>query len=336
MNANGSRKTVLITGASGLIGRALIGELLQSRNIEIKAHVRNSAQARAEIGNAVDLTRVRMHEIDFTRAGDSEMSSLPQGCDVVIHAAGLVHRPEASYQEYEVVNVRATQLLAQAAANQGVKAFVFLSSSAVYGPGPFDRISEAATLNAKTPYAVSKLTSEKWLSSFKGIPKVVILRPSLVFGEGDRGNLLSLIKEIKNSRYRQLDDGSTGKSLIYSKDLARAILLCLEKLPDDLHIFNVANPEPVSMKVLAEEIAKCLKVDGKITSVPSPLARMGLKAAEIFMPGKLPTPEQLDKLTTTTTCSIAKLVAATGFAPRNSLSNALAAEISWATQANLI
>lgn len=336
MVANGNKESLLITGANGLVGRALLSEILSRNNFRIKAHVRNRLQAREQIGNALDLTRVDMEEGDFTRLGEREMTDLTRGCQVVMHAAGLVHRPDAIYQEYEVVNVRATQLLAEAAARNGAKAFIFLSSAAVYGPGPFDQVTETAPLNAKTPYAVSKLTSERWLQSFKGIPKIVVLRPSLVFGEGDRGNLLSLIKEIKNNRFKLVGDGSSGKSVIYSKDLAQAIALCLEKLPDGMHIFNVANPEPVSIRNLADEIAKCLDPNAKISSVPTGLARFGLKAAEILMPGKLPTTEQLDKLTTTTTCSISKLVQATGFRPKNSLQSALRAEIAWATEAKLI
>ncbi|PWT94564.1 MAG: hypothetical protein C5B53_12835 [Candidatus Melainabacteria bacterium] len=336
MVANGNKQSLLITGASGLIGRALVSELLSWNNFRIKAHVRNRLKAREQIGAMVDLTQVDMEEGDFTRSGEREMGDLTRGCRTIIHAAGLVHQPDASYQEYEVVNVRATQQLAEAAARNGAQSFVFLSSAAVYGPGPFNQVVETAPVNAKTPYAVSKLTSERFLESFKGIPKIVLLRPSLVFGEGDRGNLLSMIKEIKNNRYRLVGDGSSGKSLIYSRDLAQAVALCLEKLPDGFYLFNVANPEPVSIKTLSEEIAKCLDPNAKIASVPSPLARFGLKAAEILMPGKLPTTEQLDKLTTTTTCSVSKLVAATGFRPRNSLQMALKAEIDWATAAKLL
>ncbi len=334
MVENGNN-SILITGANGLVGRALIAKLVSSGK-NIKAQVRNRSEARAQIGNHVDLTRVSMEEGDFTCIADKEFGQMTKGCQIVIHAAGLVHQPTASYQEYDVVNVRTTQHLAEAAAKNGAKVFVFLSSSAVYGPGPFDAIDEGAPLNAKTPYAVSKLTSERWLANFKGIPRIVVLRPSLVFGEGDRGNLLSLIKEIKNQRFRLIGDGSSKKSLISSQDLAEAIILCMEKLPEGFHIFNVANPKPVSIKELTQEIANCLGMTNKIASVPPHLVKLGLKAAEMLMPGKLPTPEQLEKLTTTTTCSIDKLTSATGFYPQNSLQGALTKEIAWAKSEKLI
>jgi nucleoside-diphosphate-sugar epimerase len=336
MAVNGN-SSVLVTGASGLIGRAVLLDLLAKSSYDIRAQVRNVPKARADVGHAVDFTKIQMKEGDFASMLERDLRSLTQGCKTIIHCAGLAHRPEAPYQEYEVNNVRATQLLAEAAAASSVETFVFLSSSAVYGPGPFERVDESAPLKARTPYAVSKATSEAWLQRFKGIPKIIILRPSLVFGEGDRGNLLNLIREVKNSRYRHVGAASTGKSVIYSRDLARAITLCLEKLPAGVHLLNAANPEPVSMKDLAEEIAKALNLGKKIQSVPASLARLGIKAVNALLPGRGPvTEEQLEKLTTTTTCSVTRLVQATGFSPTSSLGSALKAEIAWATEANLL
>jgi GlcNAc-P-P-Und epimerase len=336
MAVNGNN-SVLVTGASGLIGRAVLSDLLARNFYDIRAQVRNVTKARADVGHTVDFSKIHLQEGDFTRMLDRDLRSLTQGCKTIIHCAGLAHRPEAPYQEYEVNNVRATQHLAEAAAASAAEAFVFLSSSAVYGPGPFEHVEESAPVKAKTPYAVSKATSESWLQKFTGIPKIIILRPSLVFGEGDRGNLLSLIREVKNSRYRHVGTGSTGKSVIYSRDLAKAISLCLEKLPPGVHLLNVANPDPVSMKDLTEEIARALNLGKKIQSVPAPLAKFGIKAVNALLPGKtLVTEEQLEKLTTTTTCSINRLVKATGFSPNSSLGSALKAEIAWATEAKLL
>lgn len=320
-----------------MVGRALLADLLSKNSSPLRVQVRNSSEARRQIGGTVDLTRVEMLEGDFTRLNEHQLDSWTRGCSTVIHAAGLVHKPEAIYQEYEVVNVRATQQLAEAAAKNGVNTFVFLSTSAVYGPGPFSNISETAATRAVTPYAVSKLTSENWLASVSKLPKIIVLRPPLVFGEGDRGNLLSLLREVKNNRYVHIGEGATTKSVIYSKDLAEAIYLCLAKLPAGKHVFNVANPEAVSMKQLTETIARALNIGNKIGAVPESLARFGVKAAQALMQGKTPlTTEQLDKLTTTTTCSIDRLIAATGFKPKYSLESALKSEIAWAMNEKLL
>lgn len=336
MGFTGQRKTVLVTGASGMIGRAVVQALSVSPEWDIRAQARTPQDTRATLGEVCDVTQVLIREADFTRTGEREMRMLTKDCHTIIHCAGLVHKPDAPYQEYEVMNVRATQALAEAAASNNVNTFVFLSTSAIYGLGPFSQIEENGPLQAKTPYAVSKVTSEKFLEMFRSIPRTVILRPSLVYGEGDRGNLLSMIREIKAGRFVQIGGGNTEKSIIYSRDLAEAITLTL-KLPEGHYTFNVSNPQPTSVKELVDTITECLGSPKKVSSMPEPLLRFGVKAAELLMKEKAPvTSEQVNKLTTTTTCSVNKLVSATGFQQRTSLREGIRAEIAWANAKNLL
>lgn len=336
MASNGVKR-ILVTGATGMIGRQVAaGVQAQSLGV-LRALVRDRVEAREKCGETFDFAMTEFHQSDFARMLDQDHRELTRGCNIVIHAAGLAHKPDAPYQEYEVANVRATQALAEACVANQVDTFVFFSSSAVYGPGPFSNVAENSPVRAKTPYAVSKAASETFLKTMQGIPRVIILRPSLVFGEGDKGNLLRMIQEIKHNRYKHIGAADTPKSIIYAKDLARAVLLCCTRLPEGHHVFNVANPQTVSVHDLAEEISKALDMDKKIPSVPAGLLKFGVKMAETFMPGKTPvSSEQLEKLTTETTCSVAKLVQATGFKPRTSLNSALKAEINWAEQNNLL
>jgi nucleoside-diphosphate-sugar epimerase len=91
------------------------------------------------------------------------------------------------------------------------------------------------------------------------------------------------------------------------------------------------------VKDLTEDIAEALGMSRKIASIPSGFMKFGVKAAEFLMKEHAPVnSEQLAKLTTTTTCSISKLVNETGFQPRVSLKTALKAEIDWATGNNLL
>lgn len=330
--ASSNNNRVLVTGASGMIGRQTCAALQASSYGVVRAQVRDKSEAREKVGSVFNLALAEVEKADFTMMLEQDHETLTKGCHTVIHAAGLVHKPDAPYQEYEVVNVRATQALAQACQNTNVHTLVFLSTSAVYGPGPFSSIQESDKTQPHSPYAVSKATSETFLQSLTGIPRIIVLRPSLVMGEGDRGNLIKMIREIKNEKYKHIGKASTGKSVIYVKDLARALMSCLKKVPEGYHVFNVANPSPVTVHDLAEEIATCLKIEKKIPSVPAPLVKWGVKAAELF--GKSPvSSEQVDKLMTETTCSIEKLTKTTGFKPRTPLNRAIRAEIEWA-QAN--
>ena len=338
MSQGNAPKKVLVTGATGMIGAATLARLLAARKYVLKGQVRDRIEARQKLGDKFDVAMIELEAQEFTRAGEREMGMLTKGCNAVIHCAGLVHNENATYQEFEVVNVRATQALADSCVANGVHTLIFLSTSAVYGRGPFHKAQEAGPLAAKTPYAVSKMTSENYLQSLAGkIPRIIILRPSMVFGEGDRGNMLSLIKQIKEEKYVHVSGGATLKSLIYAGDVAHAIELCLDKAPPGVHVLNVANPDPVSMKDLADTIAESLNISKKFQSMPEGLLKLGVKAAHAFMPGKVPvTTDQIDKMTTETTCSIDKLVQATQFAPSIDLKSAVKREIAWAQKANLI
>ncbi len=335
-NTNGNN-SVLVTGASGMIGRQVVDVLQRDSYGVVRAQVREKQAAKAKIGSAFDVAMAEFKSADFTMMLEKDYRALTSGCHTVVHTAGLVHMPDAQYQEYEVMNVRATQQLAEACKANKVNTLVFFSSSAVYGPGPFSNIEESGPIKATSPYAVSKSTSENFLRTLDGIPRIIVLRPSLVFGEGDRGNLIKMIQEIKNERYKHIGDANTGKSVIYARDVAQSVLDCLKKVPPGYHIFNVANPTPVTVYELAETIGSALNLGKKIGSYNAGMLKFGIKLFETFMPGKTPvTSEQLEKLTTETTCSVSKLVSETGFKQGTDLSHAVKAEIDWANQNNLL
>jgi nucleoside-diphosphate-sugar epimerase len=322
---------VLVTGATGLIGRALVAQLRQ-QGLSVRAQVRNAALFRDTAGGAGQNVEVR--EADFAAAEKRDLAALVEGCSAVVHTAALVHDQKAAAEEFELVNVRATRELACAAAQAGVESFVFLSTIGVYGQGPLENVREDASLKPVTAYAVSKAKSEDWLVSAGLFHRTVVLRPSLVFGEGDRGNLIKLIRQVKSGKYFHVDAGGTSKSLIYSRDLARAICLSLADLPGGSHVYNIANPDAVSLTALVETIGRCLGRRCQFVTVPKPLVMQVAGLAHSMLGKRSPvTAEQIDRLVTTATCCVEKFAAATGFRPQYELPEALAAEIAWAESA---
>lgn len=324
---------IVITGASGLIGKALT-KTLSSESQSLRLQVRNRANLNSGLAKG---SNMQVMEMDFQSTSDNHLARLLQDADTVIHTAGLVHQPNATYGEYELLNVRLTEQLATVAAKLGIKTFVFLSTSAVYGPGPFEDIPETGPFNAETPYAVSKLRCEQFLQNLKGVERIIVIRPALVFGEGDRGNLLSLIRQINKGLYFNIGGNKAKKSLIYAEDIALAIKLCLLHAPAGYHEFNVANPESVSVEDLSKQIAACLKKSISIPAIPESLVRVGAVFSQGILGKKSPvTVSQIDKLLTTTTCSVEKLKTLTHFSPNCSLSEGLNKEIAWAIDNQLL
>lgn len=320
---------IVITGASGLIGRALAARALrEGRDVRLQGRSANAvAQALYTLKMHKDLQVV---ELDFTVGDQFEFDRLMTGCSTVVHCAGLVHQADAPAAHYEAINFRATQMVAAAAKRAKVDSFVFLSSSAVYGRGPYSEIDEYGPLQADTPYAVSKLRCEQWLKDNAPAGQTIILRPSFVFGEGDRGNILSLVKQIDDNVYFNIRGNTAQKSLIYAGDVAQAIDRCIAQLGPGYHILNVANPRTVSVIELANTIAVGL---GKTPphTVPEAIARAGAFLGGAILGDNSPlTMRKMTRLMTTTTCSVKRLVSMTGFVPAFPLNEALGAEIQWA------
>jgi nucleoside-diphosphate-sugar epimerase len=320
---------IVITGASGLIGRALAARALQEGK-----DVRLQGRSVEKVANALYTLKVHTDlevvELDLNTADQTKYDRLMNGCSTVIHCAGLVHKSDAPAAQYDALNYRATQLVAAAAKRAKADCFVFLSTSAVYGGGPFVDVDESAPLHGDTPYAVSKIRCEQWLKENPPAPKTVILRPSLVFGEGDRGNLLSLIKQINKGMYFHIGGNNAKKSLIYAGDVALAIDRCISQLGAGYHVFNLANPRTIDVNELSNTIAVCL---GKAPppTVPEAIVRAGAMLGGAILGDKSPlTVEKMGKLMTTTTCSIKQLVSTTGFVPAFPLDEAIGAEIQWA------
>lgn len=266
---------ILVTGATGFLGRAVVGELLRNK-FEVFT---TGKSPQADLPNYIpaDLT-------------DSEsLSGLEKigQIEAIIHSAGLAHQfNETAGEKFRKVNVEGTRNIANLAARLKAERFILISSVAVYG--------EAATAKKATQpefeenrlcqprgfYAVSKLEAEKAAAEIcaENSIDLTILRPSTIIGENDRGNVARLIKAVDKRRFVWVGGGKNAKSLVYKTDVARACLLFLEDSDaadvaagkdNKMNIYNVT-AEPVSMREIVEEIEKAL--DRRVLPVQIPAA----------------------------------------------------------------
>jgi len=134
------------------------------------------------------------------------------------------------------------------------KAFVFISTVAVYGLEAGKNITEEYPLNGDTPYALSKIQAEQFLTEWCSKNNVVlsIIRPSLIAGPNPPGNLGAMIKGIKTGRYLSIAGGKARKSVLMVHDIARLLPALIEKGG----VYNVCDDSQPTFRELEELIAK--------------------------------------------------------------------------------
>ncbi|NLD95314.1 MAG: NAD-dependent epimerase/dehydratase family protein [Fibrobacter sp.] len=165
----------------------------------------------------------------------TDVPGLPERYDIVLHAAGKAHsvpKTETEKQVFFDVNFQGTVNLCKALEKSGVpKAFVFISTVAVYGCEFGENITEDHPLNGDTPYAKSKIMAENYLTEWCEKNNVVlgILRPSLLAGKNAPGNLGSMVKEIQSGVYLSIANGKAHKSVLMVDDIARILPSIIEK-----------------------------------------------------------------------------------------------------------
>lgn len=330
--------TVLVTGASGMIGSAIV-ECLLAEGYKVRAQLR-SADAPGSLALIQKANEICSQTVaqDFQSMDEAGAEALSKDCQAVIHAAALVHKANAASSQYEVLNHRATKILAEAARKNRVEQFVFFSSSSVYGNKATEMISEEGELCPDTAYAASKIACEKELGAVLPAPSCVILRPSLVFGRGDRGNMLSLIKQVRSGKYFLVGEGNAQKSLICATDLARALLPVLQKPLAGLNIFNLANSKPVTVQYLSAQILAASGKASKMLSLPDWLVASAAVSANFVLGKRSPlSPDRLAKLTRHNSISVTKFCQTYDFEPgQTELRAALSAEIEWALKSGLV
>jgi nucleoside-diphosphate-sugar epimerase len=264
--------TVLVTGATGFVGAALVRRLLADGRA-VRAAVRQTAP-----GMAPGAEQVAIGEIgpatDWTRG--------LAGVDAIVHLAARAHvlrdaTPDA-YALYSAVNTRGALRLAEAAAAAGVRRFVFLSSARVHGErstgAPF---TETSPLVADDPYGRSKAEAERGLASLASAGKLdpVILRPPLVYGPEARGNFARLVALVARGVPLPFGAVRNRRSLVYVGNLLDAIVTALDHPAAAGQTFMVSDGQDVSTPELIRRIGRALGKPARLVPVPPALLRLG-------------------------------------------------------------
>jgi nucleoside-diphosphate-sugar epimerase len=265
---------ILLTGASGFVGRATLRSALAA-GPKVCAVVRTGAAPAppAQVVRISDLA-------SYTRWRDAL-----DGVDAVVHLAARVHvmrdRAADSLAAFRAVNVDGARQVASAAAEAGVRRFVFVSSVKVHGEA-----SDDAPLTAESPlapadaYGRSKAEAEDALREIESRSplRVVVVRPPLVYGPGVGANFLTLLKVVSRGWPLPLGRIDNRRSLIYVDNLADLLLLAAVHPAAAGRALLVADGPPVSTPELIRRMGRALGRPVRLAAVPEPWLRLAGRA----------------------------------------------------------
>jgi nucleoside-diphosphate-sugar epimerase len=240
---------VLITGATGLLGRHLLREL-QQRGEQIRALV-------LPVENAESL---RKQGIEVVRGDVTDVSTLApavKDIDCVIHLAGMmgVWRPLADYRRVNVVGSENLYWLAQKA---GVRRFIHTSSHTVYGLGHGRFMIEQDVLRPDPdPYSISKAEGDCLIQRLMqdSTIETVILRPGTFFGPGDHLHFGRMAERLKQGKGVIIGRGDNALPFCYVSDVVQGFLLATYHENAPGNVYNITNDRPLTQQEIFNAIA---------------------------------------------------------------------------------
>ena len=253
---------ILLTGASGFVGRHLLRSLA-AEGYGLRATARRSSRIAMTAG--IEVVRVPDFEdgVDWTQ--------VLSGVSTVVHLAALAHTPQGvTDRHYDLVNRAATEALARAAAKAGVAHFVFVSSiRAQSGPSAGHVLDETDDPCPVDAYGRSKLAAEAAVAA-AGIP-CTILRPVLVYGPQVGGNMERLMALAASRLPLPFGGLQNRRSLLAVDNLNAAIRFALARPPAARDTYVVADPEPLSIADILTILRAAAGRRPGLLALPAPL-----------------------------------------------------------------
>ena len=243
-----------IIGGSGFIGTRLSKRLYKHDNVKLTI-----------IDKAMSKTFPDLVEIGDVRSADDLQCSITEGAVIVNLAAE--HRDDVRpLSLYDEVNVGGAENICLVARKKGVKTIIFTSTVAVYGFAPIGT-DESGVIAPFNDYGRTKHEAEMifkaWQAEKPDERTLVVLRPTVVFGEKNRGNVYNLLRQISSGRFVMVGDGENRKSMAYVENIAAFIEYCLYFKPG-VYVYNYIDKPDFSMNSLVATINNLLGRSEKI------------------------------------------------------------------------
>lgn len=238
-------KMIGVIGACGFVGKALCRSLRANDLRFIEFDV-DSGKGAGDIFY-LDVRECGSH----TNLGE---------CETIVNLAAE-HRDDIfPLDKYFSVNVEGAKNVCAAAVANGVERIVFTSSVAIYGFAAPDT-GEDGEPNYFNTYGETKYLAEQvyleWQAKDPLVRSLVIVRPTVIFGQGNRGNVFNLLRQIATGRFVMFGDGNNIKSMAYVDNVASFLVRCTS-LEVGVHTFNYVDKPDLSMNELVQVARKAL------------------------------------------------------------------------------
>ncbi len=306
---------IQVIGGSGFIGSDFLS-IYQTSNEAINIDKRNS------------VIYPKLTKIADVNQETTLMDAMVHSEWVVLLAAE--HRDDVWPREkYYDVNVEGTKNVLKTMDAKGINKIVFTSSVAVFGLDK-QNPDEEHPQDPFNDYGISKWQAEEvlrdWYHQKPEERTLIIIRPTVVFGVGNKGNVYNLLKQIASGRFLMVGNGKNKKSLAYVKNVTAFIHHCINQNKPGYQVFNYADKPDLTMNELVSTAEKSL--NKKLLPLRMPYV-IGLIAGKIFdvlafiTRKKLPISTVRIKKFCATTQFSSRYIASTGFTAPHQLADAL-------------
>ncbi len=242
-----SGRLVAVVGGSGFIGTRFC-HALQNAEQEFRIIDKRVSETFPDNTVLADVTRL------------DALPSAFDGCNAIVNLAAE-HRDDVRPRSlYDDVNVKGARNVCKAAETAGISRIVFTSTVAVYGFAPPDT-GETGAINPFNDYGRTKAEAEivyrEWQQADPQRRSLVIVRPTVVFGERNRGNVYNLLKQIASGMFVMIGAGHNRKSMAYVGNVA-AFLTHVLQMPAGIHVANYVDKPDMDMNHLVEHAYRTL------------------------------------------------------------------------------